>query len=480
MDIGKISSVGIGSGLDAAGIVAQLMALERKPLELLDASRQRLDAQLSSYGKLQASLSAVRDAARALTLPDTWARSTVSSNDPAAVSAVSNGSSPPGNYAVTVARLAAAQAVTSRTLPTPATVVGTGTLMIEIGRWFTDPPEFTSGASAVNIAIGPGEDTLEQIRDKINGSNAGVTASIVNDSSGARLAIRSKATGVENGFRITVSDDDGDHGNASGLSVLSFDPAGAASQLTQAQAAANAQVTINNIPIDSASNTLTDVLDGLTVRVSRVTAAPVDLSVAEDAESIKKAVTTFAEAYNSLVQLIREQTGYDQNTKTGGTLQGDRTAVNLLGNLRSVAGGNSGATAAFTRLAEIGLEPQRDGTLKVDSSKLDGAVGRLDELKAFFSRDDEGTANDGFATMLRQFADSALATDGAISARQEGLRNRIDDIAERSTRLEDRLSLTESRLREQYTKLDSNMAALNSLQAYVAQQVAQWNRSSGT
>lgn len=478
MDIGKISSAGIGSGLDVNSIVTQLLALERKPIDLLSATKTKLDAQLSSYGKLQASLSAVRDAARALTDASAWTPTTVASSDTAAVSAVSSGSSPPGNYAVEVSRLAAAQSLTSVTVPAPASVVGTGTLTIEMGRWFTNPPDFTpnAGSSAVSITIASGEDTLAVIRDKINACGAGVTASIVNDASGSRLAIRSRESGEDNGFRITVADDDGIGGDAGGLSMLAFDPAAGPSQMSEAQAAANAALTINNIPINSASNTLSDVLDGLTVRVSRLTTGPVDLSVNRDNETIKKTITSFADAYNSLVKLMREQTAYNETAKTAGTLQGDSTAVGLMNKLRAMVGGSSGATTAFTRLSEVGLEPQRDGTLLINGSKLDSALGRIDELKAVFSRDADGTANDGFGTLLRQFADLTLGADGAITTRQESLRTRIDGIAERTAKMEDRLQLTEKRLREQYTKLDSNMAALSSLQAYVSQQVTQWNR----
>ncbi len=202
-----------------------------------------------------------------------------------------------------------------------------------------------------------------------------------------------------------------------------------------------------------------------------------DLSVNRDTETIKKTVTDFAEAYNGLVKLMREQTAYNESTKSAGALQGDRSAVSLLYKLRSMVGGSTAASSAFTRMADIGLEPQRDGTLTVNASKLDSALGRIDDLKAFFARDAEGTASDGFGTMLRQFADLTLGADGAISTRQESLRSRIDGISERTARMEDRLLQTEKRLRDQYTKLDTNMAALSSLQAYVSQQVTQWNRS---
>jgi flagellar hook-associated protein 2 len=471
MATGTISSAGVGSGLDVNGIVTQLMAIERAPITRLDASKTKLNTQLSSFGKIQSSLSALRDAARSLTDKTAWTPTTVKSTDEAAVSAVSNGSSPPGNYAVNVTQLAAAQSVTSKTYPTPQTVVGTGTLSIELGQWFTDPPDFTpkTGTSAVSITIGAGDDTLEKIRDKINDAGAGVSASIVNDATGARLAIRSTETGQTQGFRIASAD--------AGLSDLAYDATGG-SQMTLAQSAANAQLTINNIPVNSTTNTLTDVLDGLTVNVSRVTADPVSLSVNTDTETIKKSITDFATAYNDVVKLVREQTAYNGSSAAAGALQGDRTAVGLLGKLRNLVAGNSGATTAFTRMSQIGLEPQTDGSLKVSDSKLTSALGRLKDLKDFFSRDDVGEANDGFATALRQYADLAVGSEGVITSRQSGLKDRMDALDKRKASMEDRLVTVESRMRAQYTKLDATMGQLSGLQAYMNQQVALWNKSS--
>jgi flagellar hook-associated protein 2 len=247
--------------------------------------------------------------------------------------------------------------------------------------------------------------------------------------------------------------------------------------MTLAQAASNAKATVNGIAIESASNTLDNVLEGLSLRVARVTTAPVSLDVNRDTASVKSSITDFTNAYNAMVKLVREQTAYNEGSKTGGTLQGDRTAVSLLNRLRTVIGSSSGATSTFTRLADVGLDPQRDGTLKINDTKLDSALGRLSELKDFFSRDSDGTVNDGFGTMLRQFADMTLATDGSLSTKSDSLRNRIDTLDKRSSQLEDRLVGTEERLRAQYTRLDSNMAALSGLQAYVAQQITLWNKN---
>ena len=478
MEIGTLSSAGLGSGLDVSGIVTQLMALERRPIDLLAANKSKVDAQISGLGKLQSALSAVRDAASKLTSGSAWSPTTVTSTDQAAVSGISTGSTPPGNYAVEVRRLASAQSITSATVPGPTHVMGAGSLNIEIGQWISNPPDFTpnAGASSVSIAITEEDNTLEKIRDRINESDAGVTASIVNDSTGARLALRSIETGETNGFRITVDDADGNGTDAAGLSRLAYDANAASSPMTRTQSAANADISINNIPINSASNTLTDVLDGLTVRVSRVTTAPVELSVNRDNESIKKSITGFADAYNSMMRVMREQTAYNDTSKTGGALQGDRMAVNLMNKLRTMVGGSSGANTSFTRLADIGLEPQRDGTLTVNATKLDSAVGRLEDLKAFFNRDEEGTASDGFGTMLRQFADLQLGSDGPVTTRTESAQAQLTSIKSRTASLEDRMTQKEKSLRAQYTRLDTSMASLTGLQSYISQQVAQWNK----
>jgi flagellar hook-associated protein 2 len=482
MAVGTISSTGIGSGLDVNSIVTQLMALERKPLDKLEEDKSRLDTQLSTLGKIQSSLSAMRDAARTLTDASTWNLTKVASSDETMVGATGTGEALPGNYSVDVTQLAASQMLASKTVPGPTYVVGTGTLTIEMGRWFTDPPDFTPtvGASSVSIEITAADNTLEKIRDKINAAGAGVHASIVNDASGARLALRSVDSGATNGFRVTVADDDGNATDANGLSMFAYDPAGSGTQMTLAQAAQNAKARINGIPVETTGNTLTEVLDGLTVNLARKTDTPVELTVARDADAIKKAITDFATAYNGLVSLMRTQTAYNPDTKSGATLQGNSTVLGILGRLRGIAGGNSGATTEFTRLTDIGLEPQRDGTLKVNDSKLTSAVGRLDELKVFFSRNEDGTDSDGVGTMLREFADFTLSSDGALTTHQEGMRKRIEQLDKRGDKLEERIASTEVRLREQYQRLDTNLAQLNALQAYITQQITLWNRSASS
>jgi flagellar hook-associated protein 2 len=477
-----LSSPGIGSGLDVNGIVTQLMALERRPIDQLGTATERYETQLSAFGKLQSSMSTLRDAARKLTDASNWTPSTVTSADPLSVTATSTGQSPPGSYSVSVSQLAAAQTLTSGTYAAATDNVGSGTLTIELGSWGAGQTSFTADpdATAVTLTIPPTASTLADIRDAINAAGAGVSASIVNDATGARLALRSTTTGEANAFRISVVEGDGD-GNGGidpGLGNLAFDPSNGVAGLTQTLAAANANATINGVVISTETNTLTDVLDGLTIKLGRVTAAAVDVGVTRDDTVIRKSITDFATAYNDLVKLNREQTRYDEGTKSAGTLQGDRSAVGLLSSLRSLVGSTSGATTSFTRLSDIGLEPQSDGSLKVNDTKLTTAMTKLPELKTFFSRSEAGTSQDGFGVLLREFGDGTLATDGVLTTRQEGLKERISRNAEVTERMEGRLELVERRLRERYTRLDTSIAQLNGLQNYVTQQIANWNSSS--
>jgi flagellar hook-associated protein 2 len=245
------------------------------------------------------------------------------------------------------------------------------------------------------------------------------------------------------------------------------------------QPASNAQATINGIAVTTASNDVTGVIDGLTLRLRQQSAGNVDVNVASDREAVKDAIKKFADAFNELARYIAEQTKYDPASKVGGPLQGDSAVGGLLGRLRGLINGTTGASSVFTRLSDIGLQMQRDGTLKVDSGKVDGAVANLDELKKALAFND--TANPANSGLARQFADLAsqvLGVDGALTTRTEGLRKLIAKNQEQQKRYEDRVERYSERLVAQFSAMDANLSRLNALQSYVTQQMAALQRSS--
>lgn len=467
-----ISSPGVGSGLDVNSIVTQLVAIERQPIVKLQTQATALQTKLSAFGKVQSDLSALRDAASALTSPSTWDQTTGSSSDTAAVGVTTDATNRPGSYSVQVTQLAQAQTNISGTYASANEMVGEGSLHIELGTWsgnaFTPNPD----ATAVDISVGPPAQSLAAVRDMVNAANAGITATVLTDASGARLVFSSSATGAVNGFRVTVADTDGNNVDASGLSALAYDPSVGVITMGRALAAANAAALINGAPVTSASNTLANVVDGMTLQFKRVTTDAVQITTASDKDAIRKKIEAFVKAYNDLNTELATQTRYDAASKTAGTLQGDSAAVSLRANLRNALGGTSGASAVFTRLADIGFDVQRDGTITLNSSKLDNALANLGELKKLFANSDTVTpANNGFATVFRQFADQAAGVDGSLATRSEGIRDSISRNEKRQAELQTRVDQVEARLLKQYTALDAQMGQMQSLSNYVTQQM---------
>jgi flagellar hook-associated protein 2 len=475
-----ITSLGIGSGLDINSMVEQLVALERRPLSQMRSDASRLQTQVSSYGKMQGLFSALQDASNALTSGTLWAKTTATSSDETVATVKAGTGAAAGSVEVQVATLARSQTASSQDLfADSSALVGAGTLTLAVGAWDAGATNFTpkAGSTAVDITV-TATDTLATLRDKINAAGAGVSASIVTDASGSRLALRSSASGAENGFRVGVADDDGDNGNAAGLSRLAFDPPNGG-RMQLAQAGVNATATVNGIAITSASNELTGAVPGLTITLKKE-GASTELSMAADREAISNAVKTFAEAYSALAKYIAEQTKFDATSKTGGPLQGDSSATGLLARLRGVLNLPSGAAAAFPRLSDIGLEQQRDGTLKVDETKLASAMGDLAELKKAFSNTDTGTpANDGFARRYAQLAQQVLGVDGSLTTRQDGLQKLISRNGDDQARLEDRVERFRTRLVAQYTAMDANLSRLNALSSYVNQTLSALQKSNG-
>ena len=193
----------------------------------------------------------------------------------------------PGSYSIEVQRLASVQSNATGVYASADALVGEGTLHIELGTWGAGQTSFTpkAGATAVDIAVGPPAESLAQLRDKINASNSGVVASVLTDASGARLVLRSAATGEANGFRVGVTDTDGNNLDGIGLSALAFDPSAGILTMAQALAAANASASLNGLPIASASNTLSNVLDGITLTLGKVTTAPVLVEAKPDKDA---------------------------------------------------------------------------------------------------------------------------------------------------------------------------------------------------
>jgi flagellar hook-associated protein 2 len=467
-----ITSLGVGSGLDAQGIVDKLMAVEQRPVTQLQTQVTGLKTQLSSYGQLQSLMSTFQSKAQALSSLTLWNQTTPSSADPSVLTASTSAGAAHGSYAVSVQQLASSQTVTSGVFTASTTTVGTGTLSIQLGSWTGGPPatgfSAKTGAAAVNINVAA-TDTLDTIRDSINAAGVGVTATIINDASGARLSLSSSATGAANGFSITAS---------AGVSALGYDPLAGATGMGLNQSAGDAQATINGIQVSSASNTLSNVSNGLTLNLLKVSAAPVQLSVATNTEAVNTAVKDFVTAFNGLASFIQTQTAYDAGAKKGAPLQGDRATVGLQWALRGVINQASTASSVFGRLSDVGISMQKDGTLAINSAKLTNGLGNLPELRKLFATDSGTSEGSGFATRFNTLATAALDFTGSLTTRQQGIQRSIDLNEKQQAAMTTRLAQVRERLTKQYQTLDTKMSSLQALSTYVTQQFASKTTSS--
>lgn len=470
----SITSLGVGSGLDAQGIVDKLVAIEQRPITVLQTEQDNLKTSLSSYGQMQSLLSTFQTKAQALASVSLWNQTTPSSGDPSVVTASTADGAVAGSYGVTVEALASSQTVTSSVFANSAATLNEGSLTIELGSWGSGTPAsgFTAkaGSTPLTIAIGAGETSLTAIRDKINAAGAGVTATIINDANGARLSLRSSTTGAENGFRVTASETADDGNAATGLSALGFNAAAGNSPMALNQKAANAKATVNGIAVESASNTVANVSDGLTLNLLAVSSTPVQIGVATNTDAVSTAVKDFVTSFNALANFIQTQTKYDETAKKGGPLQGDRATISLQWALRGVINQGSTASSVFGRLSDVGISMQKDGTLGTDSSKLSNALGNLPELRKMFAASTDDPASSGFATRFNTLAAAALGMDGSLATRQQGLQHSIDLNQKHQTEMSDRVEAMRARLTKQYQVLDTKMATLSALSAYVTRQ----------
>ena len=481
-----ISSVGIGSGLDVKSIISQLVALEQKPLAQLQVKASSISAQLSSYGQLKSQMANLQDMAGKLASASNWNAMTVSSSNSAAISGAATTAAAATAFSVAVTQLAQAQTAGSASFAPAGTSVGPGTLRIELGSWSANGQGvFSKGAgAAVDVSVGA-TDTLSQIAEKINGAGAGVTATVLKDEGGERLLMRSSATGEASAFRIQAVAEPvapATEGvaitNNTGLGRLAYDPANVTGGLSLTQSALNTKATVNGVAVSSQSNTL-EAIAGVTLNVSKLipSGEPAEINIKRDTAAAKTSINNFVASYNAISSALSEMTRYDAATKTGGTLQGDSTAVSLQSALRRMVGAGGPEGTSFGRLSDLGIEFQKDGSLKVNDTKLDAALTKPDDVKAFFMADNGSAGGNGLALRLKDFAGGLLNTSGTLSTRSDALKAASDRNTKEQTRMSDRIGKTQARLEAQYSRLDASMGKLSALSNYMNQQVTQWNNN---
>ena len=476
-----ISAPGIGSGLDINSIITQLMAVERQPLNKLDIKQKKFESQLSAYGQVKSALSTFQSSVNALSSLDKFRVYTAKTTDDTVLTATSSSSAAPASYQIEVSQLAQQHKISASAVSATTNVIGTGTLTIEFGTHDATAGTFTANAdkTPLTITVDGTNNTLSGIRDAINKANAGVSASIIYDGSGHRLVVSSNDSGAANSLKISTADSDGNNTDTGGLSFLAYDPLGASGtgkNLTQLSEARNALLTVDGIVVTHASNSISNVIEGVTLNLNKLnTGTPATLTVARDMEAVSTAVQDFVKAYNDVDKVLKDISTYNKDSKSSATLQGDSAIRSIRNRLHGIMTGTLDDNT-YTVLSQAGVTFQLNGSLSVDTSKLGDALNNnFEAVGNLFARESSIPSETGLGFRLDDYLDDLLSRDGSLATRTDGINKSIRTIELAGDRLLSRMDQIEARYRAQFTALDSLMSSLNTTSAFLTQQLASLN-----
>nr|HDN01046.1 hypothetical protein [Deltaproteobacteria bacterium] len=457
----SISVGGLISGLDTNGIIDQLLALQQKPIVRLQRQEAGYQVELSAYGGMQAVLNSLKSAIEGLDSVSDFTNFSATSGDTDLFSVSADENAAAGSYDVTVHNLAKVHKLTSEAF-TETEAVGGGTIQLRLGD-----------AAAVDISVS-GTDTIADVAQSINDADAGVNAAVVFDGTNYFLTLTGKETGAANLIDLTVTDDDGDSTDLSGLSRLVYEVSGDTKNLNNTQTAEDSMITVDGVSnISRDTNVIDDVIQGITITLESAPATDNEavLTVSRDTSAIVSKINSFVSAYNGALDLFETYQNYDSDAGTAGVLLGDATTNHIRTSLENLITDAVPGVESLSRLENLGITLNSEGRLEVDSSTLNNMLDdHFDDVLQFFTQSTEGS--EGFAVRMVDDMDAILDSgSGLLAVKTDGIQNSIDDIEDQVERMEMRNSIWETRIRAQFNALELLLAEYQTTGDYLSQQI---------
>ncbi len=341
-----------GTGLDVTSLVSEIVSNQSGQMQQWQNQLSDLANQSGILSGINTELSSLQTAVQALTDPTgALAAQSATSSDSGILTAISDTSAVAGTHQIVVQNLATngtvyTQAMADGDTSFLASGAGTGDIKLQIGG---------STGTTRDISITKGSnDTLSTLASYINQQNWGVTANVVTDSTGARLAIYSQSTGSAGALAITSNN----------TSLVFENPVGGT----------NANFQIDGVPFSSQSNAVSGSIPGVTLDLAGADPnTTVQLTIGQDTGQVSQAVNNFISAYNSVIQAINQQFAVDPTTNSEGPLGSDSSLRSLQSSLLAdvtyaLTGSAGGANSGITNLAALGVNMNDDGTLSLGTN----------------------------------------------------------------------------------------------------------------
>lgn len=445
---------GLISGLDVNALIAGLVKAEGRSIEVLKGQKVGYQAKSGVVTALVGALGTLKSAAQNLSVSTDFSRRTATSSNATVLSASASTTAEVGTSLITVDQLARAKSIQSTSFTGTSAAIGTGTLTLAIG------------GNNTAIVIDGTNNTLTGLKDAINNSAAKVNASIVNVGSATadyRLIIESETTGTANAVTI------------SGTLAGGTDPFSGGGQVVQA--ASDARLSVNGLTVTRASNTISDVLSGVTLTllnegdgdgIIEATDPTAKVTVANDGVSITTSIAKLVASFNAVNKIVNDQFTLNPNSERQGAAAGDASLRGVVSRLRREFSAAGGTSASYRSPSDIGISFQKDGSLALDAVKLDKALS------------DDATAvshlfiglKEGIGKRIPDVVDDFVgAIDGTLTLRQSGIVQSIKRIDAKIAQEETRIASLEERLTKQFSALEKVVSQLKSQSDFLTQQL---------
>lgn len=438
------------SSLSSAAVQSQIALYQTRlqaPITSLQSQIKTDNAQISAWGTIKGNISSLATALAKISDVASLSSRTATSTSSSTVTATASNSATAGTYALTNISLAKGETIYSGINSSASASIGASAGSLT----------FVQNGKTETIAVGSGSLTLNGVAAAINKAQGGVIASIVNTTGGARLVLQSSGTGSSQAFSVT---------GTGALATFSYNPSsGASGSWTEAQAARNATLQINGVPVSNATNSLSSAVTG--VSLSLVGSGSGTIQVNKTNTALTNALTSVTSSLNAAISSIQTQTKYVAASGSGSTatsaqvgpLLGNFTATNISYNLINAV---AGAAASGVTSNSIGLTINSSGQVSFDSSKFGSAY---------------ASNPTGVQALLAKIYDSlntttTLATggdngSGSIGAQTTSLNSQIDTINSQITQITKQNNAALSLLISQYTQAETQSTQAQITQAYL-------------
>jgi flagellar hook-associated protein 2 len=409
-DIGALGGGASGSitgQLDVQWIVEQLIYAKQQPIRDLEVYETWYEAKREAFQELNTKVSAVESALYDLKSSGFSAKTATLSSEDYLTASASTTAASDVSYSIVVKQLAQAESYTSDNVVADAD--DTTIFDALANKEFIITPRDGSDAETIDVT----GLSLNQLKNEINSLDIGVTASVIGyDTNDYRLVVTADETGEDNGFTLS--------GDAS-VTTLGMD---------QKIANQDAQISVNNpgVYISRESNTITDVISGVTLNLKDYDDTETEattLTIGADTTALRENIQTFVDAYNETMDYLNAHFTYDEENERAGVLSGETGARKVKEDLLSIAVSRVqgiDATDSYSSFSIIGLEMNRQGQLEINDEKLDDAIdNHLDSVERIFKH--MGTSDSAYLNYIGE-------SDDTVAGRYEVV---ISQAAEQAT-----------------------------------------------